>query len=148
MIYGYRGDQTIRRGPYGDPSPPALPIDVRGGHEQRKGDRIAKDWDREERRSKSVALHTGPESLKHLLHNRTAGYEAKKILLADDSGFAANNSIHMEVSTKITCGGEGPDGSAAGLPAFGKGLPPRFQIQRNVECFGSSARELPLPGQC
>ena len=47
MIYGYCGDQTIRRGPYGDPSPPALPTDVHGGHEQRKGDRIAEDWNRE-----------------------------------------------------------------------------------------------------
>jgi len=87
MIYGYRGDQTIRRGPDSNPSSPALPVDVRGGNEQCKRDRIANDWNREERRSKSVALHTGPESLKHLLHNRTAGHEAKNVLLPDDAAW-------------------------------------------------------------
>jgi len=69
--------------------------------------------------------------LKHLLHNRTAGYEAKKILLADDSGFAANNSIHMEVSTK----------SFAAAPALTV-LRPAFPHSGKVSLPDSRSKEM------
>ena len=63
--------------------PPAFPVDFRRGNEQAEWDRIAKDWNREECRSKRVALRPGPQPLQNLLHNRPAGREAKKIFLPD-----------------------------------------------------------------
>src|ERR1035437_1381280 len=50
------GDQAICRGPHGDTSPPALPIDFCRGNEHVERDRIAEDWNRAECRPKRVTL--------------------------------------------------------------------------------------------
>src|ERR1035441_7475581 len=59
-IDGDCGDQAIHRGPDGDTPLPTLPIDFCRGNEQGERDRIAEDWNREERRPKRVALQPRP----------------------------------------------------------------------------------------